>query len=570
MTNHDMVGPKRSASFTEVERSELLARMRRSGLHYADFADQEGISRCTFRNWLRFEHVTPTEKAEWRHRGPYSAIERRKTVDAFYRSGMTQANFAATWGVGSSTLSGWIGRYNEGGFEALDQYQKPKAGDQRRGSKVPAVVRREIIAVKTREPWFGLKKIKDWLSRFRGIKVSTGTIRKTIVAEGLALATPKRKRRRSADKIRRFERARPMQLWQSDITSFLLKRHSTRVYLTVFMDDHSRYVVSWKLQTRQSADLVLESFKEGVSKFGKPEEVLTDQGRQYFAWRGKSEFETLLEREGIKHVVSRAHHPETLGKCERFWKTVEAEFWTRTRPDDLDEAKLRFKYFIDHYNHQRPHQGLNGASPADKFFGVADEVRLAIEKTIDENSLRFAVGDLPKPPAFLIGQIGDQRISFHGSSGGFFLTQDKFNGDNNEQRKTFDRIIDRNAGTASDDIEKEARPGLEADDMGREAPSQVSRGPGAWLMGSGVGGGEVACARKVGDSDGVLGRTDIFGRSKGETWDDSVAFLADESAGSGGLDGWPADAASHANRRTDGEAESRGRSEETKGEDPRA
>jgi transposase InsO family protein len=77
--------------------------------------------------------------------------------------------------------------------------------------------------------------------------------------------------------VRRFERARPGELWQSDITSFLLTRHRQRVYLTVFLDDHSRYIVSHSLRTRQTSDLVTETLLDGIARFGKPKEVLTDQ-----------------------------------------------------------------------------------------------------------------------------------------------------------------------------------------------------------------------------------------------------------------------------------------------------
>ena len=290
----------------------------------------------------------------------------------------------------------------------------PKAGDGRLGAKTPKAVREEIIKLKRKEPGFGLKKIKQWMYRFRGVNVSTGTVRKTVTNEGLELVKIKKKTKRSSDRIRRFERATPMQLWQSDITQLNVGQNSMRVYLTIFMDDHSRYIVGWRLQSRQTQDLVIDAFKEAVIKYGKPQEVLTDQGRQYFAWRGKSDLEKLLEKENIKHVVSRAHHPQTLGKCERFWETVSNEFWTRIRPFDLDEARERLKYFIDHYNYQRPHQGLDGQVPADRFFKVADEIKANIERTIKENSIRIALGELPRPPAFLIGQVGDQRIAFHG------------------------------------------------------------------------------------------------------------------------------------------------------------
>ncbi|MCB9832329.1 MAG: transposase [Planctomycetes bacterium] len=59
-------------------------------------------------------------------------------------------------------------------------------------------------------------------------------------------------------------------------------------------------------------------------------------------------------------MVSRTHHPETLGKCERFWKTVQEEFWERAKPQDLHDARARLGHFIAHYNHFRPQQGIAG------------------------------------------------------------------------------------------------------------------------------------------------------------------------------------------------------------------
>ena len=54
------------------------------------------------------------------------------------------------------------------------------------------------------------------------------------------------------DPARRFERARPNQLWQTDLFTFMLKRQNRRVYLVAFMDDHSRFIVSYGLHTKQS------------------------------------------------------------------------------------------------------------------------------------------------------------------------------------------------------------------------------------------------------------------------------------------------------------------------------
>ena len=83
-------------------------------------------------------------------------------------------------------------------------------------------------------------------------------------------------------------------------------------------------------------------------------------------------------------------------------------------------------------------------------------MRSAIEKSVTENSLRIAVGELPKPPAFLIGQVGDQRIAFHGTSGSFFLTQENKNGElsgnnisngNSTEKEELSTKVDTNEAT---------------------------------------------------------------------------------------------------------------------------
>ncbi len=412
--------------FASEERARLMEQFHKSGLEYGEFAREHNINEKTFKNWLWIE-ARPKKPHK-----VYSASERKKVVESFQASGMTAKDFAKSWGVCQGSLCKWRQMYEEFGSDGLMNKAR-RLDDKRLGTKIPEAVQDEIIKLKKREPQYGIKKIRNWLYRFRGMKVSAGSIRKKVVSEGLPLAKKKKKKKKSSDRVRRFERAKPMQLWQSDITQFTLGQYWSRVYLTVFMDDHSRYIVGWRLQSRQTAELVIDAFKDAVMRFGKPEEVLTDQGRQYFAWRGKSELEKLLEKECIKHVVSRAHHPQTLGKCERFWETVGNEFWRRVKPQTLEEAKVRLKYFIDHYNHQRPHQGLEGQVPADRFFGVAEEVRAAIEKSVAQNAIEMACGELPKPPAFLIGQVGDQRISFHGTSGRFFLTHENLDGELNDK-----------------------------------------------------------------------------------------------------------------------------------------
>jgi transposase InsO family protein len=347
-------------------------------------------------------------------RRSYTPEEKRAAIEAYQKSGMPLVDFSATWGVSKATLTNWLRKHKAEGPKGLER--KPHAGKGK--SRLADALRGEIVRAKRYFPDFGLKKLRDYLYRFRGVKVSPGAIKSTLKAEAVPTAPPpKRKKTKKRKPARRFERAKPGALWQSDITSFVLTRHSTRVYLTVFLDDYSRYIVSFCLALHQKQDLVTEALLAGIERFGKPKEVLTDQGRQYFAWRGKSGFQKLLIKQGIRHVVARSHHPQTVGKCERFWKTVQEEFWSRVQPQDLEEARKRLTHFIAHYNHHRPHQGIGGLVPADRFFGAEDAVRKELEAQHAENELLLALDQEPRRPVYLVGRIGERSVSMHGERG---------------------------------------------------------------------------------------------------------------------------------------------------------
>jgi transposase InsO family protein len=414
---------------TPEERLELIQGYRREGGRVADYGARHGVSESALRKWMaRYAAQGPEGLVDQpnprnhggRSRGRYSPEERRAILEALERSGMRVRDFARTWGVALNSLATWRKRYAEQGPKGLEpRGRRPGSSEAQR---LAPALRAEIRETQRLFPDFGLRKLRDFLKRFRGVSVSPGAIRRTLDEAGIApQPSPKKRARKKPMPPRRFERSRPGELWQSDITSFLLTRHSTRVYLTVFLDDFSRYVVSFALATHQRGELVTETLMEGIARFGKPLEVLTDQGRQYFAWRSKSDFQKTLDREGIRHVVSRTHHPETLGKCERLWETINTELWERTRPQDLSEARERLAHWFAHYNHFRPHQGIDGLVPADRFFGAEDVVRAKLEAQMAANELQLALGEPLRKPVFLFGQIGDQAVSLHGERGRLVL-----------------------------------------------------------------------------------------------------------------------------------------------------
>lgn len=499
-----MSDPKFNKSYSPELKDAVIREFVDTEISMIDICKKHDIAYNTFRSWCQHsDELRSAKNAKQRHsplKQSYTFEERKNIVEAYLRSEMKMVHFAKANGISQGSISTWVRIYKEHGPQALQS----NFINRLKGRKpISETLRSEITQVKIENPSFGMRKVRDFLRRFKGVKVSHKTVGKTLKEENIALVPLVRRRRRSKDKIKSFERALPMQLWQSDITSYMLTRYSQRVYLTVFMDDHSRYIVAWNLQLRQTNELVMDCLLNGIQKFGKPEEVLTDQGRQYFAWRGKSEFKKILDREGIRHVVSRSHHPQTLGKCERFWETVKNELWERSKPQELGEARERLKHFVNHYNHFRPHQGLDGMTPADRFFGVEKEIRQKLEEHINENALRMALGELPRTPVFLVGQIGDQAISLHGENGQLVINTPNGETKSLDYEKFGHLRKEVNLGTSRKQQENETNPQRDVyETTGKDADT------GEEFMDTGKSGGETARFTDRNTSDGILGGKD--------------------------------------------------------------
>ena len=193
----------------------------------------------------------------------------------------------------------------------------------------------------------------------------------------------------------------------------MLKRQNRRVYMVAFMDDHSRFITGYGIHASQSAALVLEVVRAAIVAYGTPQEMLTDNGSQYVTWRGTSAFHREMDKRGIKHIVAKPQRPQTLGKIERFWGTLWRECIETSVFLDLDDARRRIGHFIDYYNFQRPHQGIDGLVPADRFFGAASEVLATLRSRVAANALELARNGVPKAPFYVTGRIGERAFSVH-------------------------------------------------------------------------------------------------------------------------------------------------------------
>jgi transposase InsO family protein len=365
-------------------------------------------------------------------------------------------------GCSPDVIRRWARAYQERGEAGLRNGVVP-AGSRR---KLPGPVREKIVEIKKREPFFGVKRISHLLKRAFFLSASPETVRRTLRAESLIVPSRK-KHQHNITRPRFFERSTPNQLWQSDIFTFRLG--GRYAYLIGFIDDYSRYMVGLELYRTQTADQVLEVYRRAVGEYGVAKEVLTDRGRQYTNWRGSTRFERELGKDRVRHIKSQAHHLMTLGKIERFWKTIYEEFLVRAQFGSFEEARERIRQWVRYYNHKRPHQGIGGLCPADRYFEIQAELRKTMEQGIAENVLEMALRGKPREPFYMVGRMEGQSVVLRAEKGKLRLMVDDEEG-GGKQEMVYDVTAgEENRDRSMETIEREETDGKDREAEGGEA-----------------------------------------------------------------------------------------------------
>jgi transposase InsO family protein len=352
-----------------------------------------------------------SQKAKIRGRAmpPYPIEFRIKVARLRLEDGHPVQLIAEQFGISNYSVRRWSSQYQLYGEQGL--VDKPKTAT---GSKLPAAVSQSIVDLKKENPGFGARRIKDILKRFFLVRTSASTVQRTLREQGLS-QPEKRKRAKNPGKPRFFERARPNQMWQSDIMTFRLA--GKNAYLIGYIDDYSRYITGLGFYRSQTAEHVIETYRRAVGEYGVPKEMLTDNGRQYTNWRGTTRFEKELTKDRVKHIRSRPHHPMTLGKIERFWQSILSEFLQRAQFTSFEDAAARIAFWVKFYNYKRPHQGIGGLCPADRFFEIDTALKKTLEQGVEENALELALRGKPRDPFYMVGRMGDQSVVIRAEKG---------------------------------------------------------------------------------------------------------------------------------------------------------
>jgi transposase InsO family protein len=342
-----------------------------------------------------------------------SVVEQRLDAVRAVLDGAEVTEVAARMGVHRSTVHRWVARYLSGQLAGLaDGSHRPHSSPRQANELVEVAV----AEMRREHPRWGSRRIRLEMLRRPGpwagetMEVpSERTIDRILHRHGLLRARP---RKRPKDSYQRFERPGPMQLWQMDIVGGVrlvnpVTGELREAKVVTAVDDHSRYCVIAKVVERATGRAVCLALAEALVRFGVPEEINSDNGKQFtgrFGRHGTTSGEVLFDkvcrRNGITHRLTAPASPNQNGKVGRFHGTFRPDFLDVAGPfTSVEQAQAAVDAWVAHYNAERPHQALDQkvpVTPAERFVPVPAGQRSLVDLWLPP-ALEDAGAPAPEP-----------------------------------------------------------------------------------------------------------------------------------------------------------------------------
>jgi transposase InsO family protein len=286
-----------------------------------------------------------------------SVMEQRYHAVMEVVSGAPVTEVARRYGVSRQAVHLWLGKYHRDGLAGLaDHSHRPHFQPRQLAADTEAL----ICQLRGAHPRWGPRRLEFEVGKAGVSPVpSRSTVYRVLVRHGLVAA---RKRKRRRQDCKRWQREAPMQLWQLDITGSVFLADGSECKLVSGIDDHSRFCVIATVVRRATARAVCRAFITAMRIYGIPDEVLSDNGKQFTGRFGKPRpaevlFERICRRNGIRQRLTKPRSPTTTGKVERWHQTLQLDFLNDAGPfASAEAAQAAVDKWQEEYNHSRPHQ----------------------------------------------------------------------------------------------------------------------------------------------------------------------------------------------------------------------
>ena len=287
---------------------------------------------------------------------------RREFVMLALTEGCNRRELCRRFGISPKTGYKWLHRYQRHGPDGLQE--RPRRPHHSPG-QTNETIEQVIIALRNKHPDWGGRKLRRRLLDLGHLEVpAPSTITDILRRHGLLDPL-------TAGQVRdaqRFEYPYPNVLWQMDFKGHFALDQGRCHPLTV-LDDHSRFNLALRACGNEQGTTVQNELTATFRRYGMPERLLVDNGPPWGNDR-QSQITPLtvwLMRLGIRITHARPYHPQTLGKDERFHRTLKREVLRNAVFHHLEQCQRRFDHWRETYNLERPHEALALDVPAQHY-----------------------------------------------------------------------------------------------------------------------------------------------------------------------------------------------------------
>jgi putative transposase len=281
--------------------------------------------------------------------------------------GESMTSLCEEFGISRKTGYKIFTRYQQVGVKGLtDRSRRPN----RHANQLPVVIEKAIVGLKREYPGWGAPKIRERLrKRWPELHCpAISTVHATLDRHGLVRRRSRRLRRRLCGTALSQPLA-PNRLWCADYKGEFLLTNQRYCYPLTITDFATRYLLACDALSTTKERYAFTVFERAFQEFGLPEAIRTDNGVPFasaHALYGLSKLGVWWLRLGITIERIAPGHPQQNGRHERMHLTLKTEA-TRPAGANVLQQQQRFDTFIHQYNHERPHQALDMATPASRY-----------------------------------------------------------------------------------------------------------------------------------------------------------------------------------------------------------
>jgi transposase InsO family protein len=298
---------------------------------------------------------------------PFGEVSRMGTREEFVKlasvKGANVRQLCRRYGISPTTGYKWRQRWKDCGETELKELSRRPLSSPRRSD---AAIEEAVLSVRAEEPTWGGRKISRRLKDLgHAVVPAPSTVTAILRRHGVELGAFGG----GETAFIRFEQPRPNALWQMDFKGHVPLATAGRLHPLTVLDDHSRFAVVLAACADERTETVRTQLIAAFQRYGLPETIITDNGSPWGDGPG-SPFTSLgvwLIEHDIRISHSRSYHPQTMGKDERFHRTLKADVLAGPPFADLAAAERAFCRWRDVYNMQRPHEALELAVPASRY-----------------------------------------------------------------------------------------------------------------------------------------------------------------------------------------------------------